>query len=180
MRLLLSKRIAELAGVSDDEIASMIKLPTIKRQQTAPQRQARTTVSIQRRFLLMLLMRPDLASTQDLDWAKGTLDEDRLLRLAIETALAYPSSKPAALLHQMQAQADAKLMREIERELHLLDDSLDIELEFNGARTQLLEMHQQRERAHLFDRIGEKSLSELTDEEKAVLKSMVNAPKNSM
>jgi DNA primase len=180
LRLLLSKRIAELAGVSQDEIASMIKLPTIKRQQTAMPKLARTTVSIQRRFLLMLLMRPDLVSAEDLDWANGSSDEERLLRLAIETALAYPSSKPAALLHQMQSHADAKLMREIERELHLLDDSLDIALEFSGARTQLVEMYQQRERAHLFDRIKEKSLSELTEEEKALLKRMGNAPKNSM
>ena len=180
LRLLLSKRIAELAGVSQEEITSMIKMPTIKRQQTAMPKQLRTTASIQRRFLLTLLMRPDLVSAQDLDWAKGEHEEDRLLRMAVEAALAYPNSKPAALLHHIQDKVDPKLMREIQRELHLLDDSLDVVLEFNGARTQLIELHQQRGHTQLLDRIKEKRLSELTDEEKALLKSMGNSQKNSV
>ena len=71
-------------------------------------------------------------------------------------------------------------MREIQRELHLLDDSLDVVLEFNGARTQLIELHQQRGHTQLLDRIKEKRLSELTDEEKALLKSMGNSQKNSV
>ena len=180
LRLLLSKRIAELAGVSQEEITSMIKMPTIKRQQTAMPKQLRTTASTQRRFLLTLLMRPDLVSAQDLDWAKGEHEEDRLLRMAVEAALAYPNSKPAALLHHIQDKVDPKLMREIQRELHLLDDSLDVVLEFNGARTQLIELHQQRGHTQLLDRIKEKRLSELTDEEKALLKSMGNSQKNSV
>ena len=180
LRLLLSKRIAELAGVSQEEITSMIKMPTIKRQQTAMPKQLRTTASIQRRFLLTLLMRPDLVSAQDLDWAKGEHEEDRLLRMAVEAALAYPNSKPAALLHHIQDKVDPKLMRELQRELHLLDDSLDVVLEFNGARTQLIELHQQRGHTQLLDRIKEKRLSELTDEEKALLKSMGNSQKNSV
>jgi DNA primase len=70
-------------------------------------------------------------------------------------------------------------LRDIQRELHLLDDSLNVELEFVGARTQLMESHQQKSRMQLLDKIKEKSLSELTEEEKAVLKGMGNTPKNS-
>ena len=68
LRLLLSKRVAELAGISLDEMKSMIKMPTIQRPKNAAPRQVRTTVSLQRRFLLMLLMRPDLVAQQDLEW----------------------------------------------------------------------------------------------------------------
>jgi DNA primase len=61
----------------------------------------------------------------------------------------------------------------------LLDDSLNIELELGGARIQLAESHQQKSRMQLLDRIKEKPLSELTDEEKAVLKSMGTPQRNS-
>jgi DNA primase len=80
----------------------------------------------------------------------------------------------------MQDKADAKLMREVERELQLLDESLDITLEMSGARTQLTEMQQQRAQSHLFDKIKEKSLSELTEEERALLRGLGNSQKNSL
>jgi len=41
-------------------------------------------------------------------------------------------------------------------------------------------MHQQRAHSNLFDKIKEKSLSELTDEEKALLRGLGNSQKNSM
>jgi DNA primase len=103
-----------------------------------------------------------------------------MLRAGIDAAVLYPSSKPAAILHQMQDKADAKLMREVERELQLLDESLDITLEMSGARTQLTEMQQQRAQSHLFDKIKEKSLSELTEEERALLRGLGNSQKNSL
>ena len=175
LRLLLSKRIAELAGVSHDEIQTLIRMPSIQRQKQAMPKQVRTPVSIQRRFLLMLLMRPDLVNAQDLNLIKGGTEEDQLLIAGINAAILYPTSKPAAILHHMQDKADAKLMREIERELQLLDESLDIALEMTGARKQLTEISQQRTHSNLFDKIKEKNLSDLTDEEKTLLRSLGNS-----
>ena len=179
-RLFLSKRIAELTGVSQEEMQGMIRLPNLQRPQQARPKQTRTPVSIQRRFLLMLLMRPDLVSAQDLGWVKGDTEEDKMLRAGIDAAILYPNSKPAAILHHMQDKADPKLMREVERELQLLDESLDIALEINGARTQLIEMQQHRAHSNLFDKIKEKSLSELTEEEKTLLRGLGNSQKNSL
>ena len=179
-RLLLSKRVAELAGVSQDEMQSMLKLPSIQQQPQARPKQTRTPVSIQRRFLLMLLMRPDLVEAQDSNLIKGDTEEDKLLRAGIDAAILYPNSKPAAILHHMQGKADTKLMREVERDLQLLDESLDVALEIRGARKQLLEMQQQRAHTNLFDKIKEKSLSELTEEERALLRGLGNSQKNSM
>jgi DNA primase len=174
----LSKRVAELAGISLDEMKSMIKMPTIQRPKNAAPRQVRTTVSLQRRFLLMLLMRPDLVIQRDLDWVQSNTEEERLLSAGIQVALTYPTSKPAAILHQLQDKADARLIREVERELHLLDESLDIALEFNGARHQLMEMYQQQSHSSLLDRLKEKSLSELTEQDRALLKTLGNSAKN--
>ena len=120
-----------------------------------------------------------LVVADDLTLVAGDDDESRILRLVIQTALTYPHSKPAALMQQLQDKVNPGLLREVQRELHLLDDSLNIELELGGARTQLAESHQQKSRMQLLDRIKEKPLSELTDEEKAVLKSMGTPQRNS-
>ena len=173
LALLLRKRMAELAGISLDEMQDMIKLPDISRRpQKAAPRQSRTTVSLHRRFVLMLVMRPQLAQQADLAWAKGSSEDDVLVRTAMEAALAYPNSKPAAILHQIEGKVDARLLREIEREIHILDENLDFALEFVGARKQIRELYIQREQSSLLHKIKEKPLSELTAEERALLKSV--------
>lgn len=175
LALLLRKRIAELTGVTLDEMRSMIKLPALNSApaRTSP-RQSRTTVSLHRRFVLMLLMKPSLAHAADLEWLEGDAEEDRLAKAAIETALENPQSNPAAILHQMEKVMDGQLVRDIQRELHLLDDSLDFALEFEGARKQLRDTYSQRKHAKLLDSIKEKSLNQLTEEERALLKLMNN------
>lgn len=173
LALLLRKRIAELAGISPEEMRAMLKLPdTSQRQARSAPRQTRTPMSLHRRFVLMLIMQPQLADEADLVWAQGHTDEDRLVRAAMEVALAYPASKPAAILHQLESKMDSHLLREIERELHILDENLDFALEFMGARKQIRELFIQRDQSSLLDKIREKPLSELTVEERALLKSV--------
>ena len=50
----------------------------------------------------------------------------------------------------------------------------------SGARAQLIEMQQQRVNTHLFDKIKEKSISDLTEEEKVLLRGLGNLHKKSM
>jgi len=172
LSLLLSKRIAELAGVSLDEIKGMIKMPDMKRQQKAIPKQSRTTMSLQRRFVLMLLMQPSLAIAEDMAWVCEHTEEDVLVKAALQVSLSYPTAKPAAILHQMQSLVEGRLMRELEREIQILDESLDFALEFGGARKQLIDMYQSRESTRLMDKISQKPLSELTPEERELLKSV--------
>jgi DNA primase len=170
LALLLRKRVAELAGVSLDEMQDMIKLPdTSHRPAKIAPRQLRTTMSLQRRFVLTLLMQPQLAQQADLDWAQGNSNEDLLVQSAIEVAVVNPKSNPAALMQQLETKVDGRLLREIESELHVLDDKLDFALAFEGARNQLREIYLQRSHSAL---LGEKSLSELTEEDKQQLKSI--------
>jgi DNA primase len=113
-----------------------------------------------------------LAKSEYLNLANGHTEEDVLLRAAIEAALTQPSSKPATLLHTINAQIEPRLMRDIERELQLLDDSLDIKLEFEGARTQLTDMAQQQRDVGVLDLLKEKPFSTLTIEEREMLVNM--------
>lgn len=171
LALLLRKRIAELAGVSQEELEQMLNLAQPgKSTPKAAQRQLRTTLSLQRRFVLMLLMHPKLAKAEDVDWVCGNSLEDELVRCAITIAAANPASNPAALLRELAARADANLVRDIEQELYRLDENLDMQLEFAGARKQMQEQYAQRQHTSLLNNIREKSLGELTDEEKQQLR----------
>lgn len=172
LALLLRKRIAELAGVSLEEMGGMIRLPKTNHLSVkAVPRQSRTTMSLQRRLVLMLLMQPQLADVEDVDWVRGNLEDDVLLRCAMEVAAANPQSNPAAILRKLEAgMVSSGLLKEVERELYRLDESLDLTLEYTGARKQMQEMYAKRQHSSLLEHVKEKRLSELTDEEKQGLK----------
>jgi len=171
--LMMRKRIAELAEVTDAEMHGLLKLPSPnKAQAKATQKQSRAPLSIKKQFVLLLLMRPDLAKTEYLAFARGFSEEDVLLKAIIHAASEQPQSKPAALLHTIESQVDARLLHEIQRELHLLDESLDIALAFEGACTQLSKMIQQKQDGGLLDAMKEKPLSALTAEERQMLKNL--------
>jgi DNA primase len=178
LALLLRKRVAELAGLSDEEMRSMIRLPEVQRPRRSQPRQTRSTLSLQRRFVLMVLMQPAQASTDDLAWVLHESEEDALVKQALEAAIAYPTAKPAGLLLQLQNRVDARLMRELEREIHLLDEQVDYSLEFEGARKQLRDMYAERQGKTLLARMQEKKISDMTEQEKALLKAMIGATKN--
>ena len=170
---MLRKRIAELADVTEAEMQSLLKLPAPNRPPAkATQKQSRAPISIKKRFVLMLLMRPSLAKAEHLNFAQGFTEEDVLMQASIHAALKQPQSKPAALLHTIEPQIDARLLHEIQRELHVLDETLDFALEFEGARTQLVELTQQKQDGGLLDALKEKPLSALTTEEREMLKNL--------
>lgn len=168
--LFMRKKIAELAEVSEAEMQNLLKLPA---PNSAPmqstQRQSRAPISIKKRFVLMLLMQPSLAKAEYLSFAQGFGEENVLLQASIHAALEQPQSKPAALLHTIESQVEPRLLHEIQRELQLLDDSLDFALEFEGARTQLEEMTQQKQDIGILETLKEKPFSSLTHEERELL-----------
>ena len=171
--LMLRKRVAELADVTEAEMQSLLKLPAANRPPAkATQKQSRAPISIKKRFVLMLLMQPNLAKSEYLKFALGFTEEDVLLQASIHAALAQPQSKPAALLHTIESQVDPRLLNDIQRELHLLDESLDLALEFEGARTQLVELTQQKQDGGVIDALKEKPFSTLTAEERDMLKNL--------
>ena len=171
--LYMRKKIAELAGITEDMLQQKLKLPAPNRPPArATQKQSRAPLSIKKRFVLMLLMRPSLAKTEHLNFAQGFTEEDVLMQASIHAALKQPQSKPAALLHTIEPHIDPRLLHEIQRELHVLDETLDFALEFEGARTQLVELAQQKQDGGLLDALKEKPFSALTAEQREMLKNL--------
>jgi DNA primase len=170
--LMLRKRIAELAQVTDAEMQSLLKLPRLnKAPGKSLKRQSRSPMSIKKRFVLMALMRPELVSINDLLLLQGGTDEDQFLSNILNACLENTAYKPAVLLHTVK-NTDEGMMVEIERELHQLEESLDIALELEGARTQLTESMQQFKETKLLNEIKEKPLSTLTPEQREMLKRL--------
>jgi DNA primase len=176
--LMLRKRIAELANVTEAEMQSLLKLPAPNKVPTkTTQRQSRAPLSIKKRFVLMLLMQPKLAKPAHLNFSLGFTEEDALMKASIQAALAHPESKSASLLHLLNPHVDPRLLNEIERELALLDESLDIALEFAGAHAQLQEVAKQNHSGDLLELLKVKPLASLTTDEREMLKQLT-AKKN--
>ena len=173
----LRKKVAELAQLSLEEMHSLLKLPNLNKAPVqARPKQTRTTYSLYKRFCLMLLMQPSLAKAEEVEWVQGDSEEEVLLRQAIETCLLHPHSKPAVIMRELESKVDSKLLRELERELSLLDDTLDFESEFIGAKQQLQQAYMQKQTDILLAQIRDKPLSALTENEKALLKNLGNKP----
>jgi DNA primase len=172
LALMLRKKIAELARLTEEEMQRHLKLPKpVMAPKKGMQRQSRLPVSLKKRFILMALMRPDLVVSQDLTLAQNGMIEDTFLREVLYVCLANPCFKPAALLHAIK-NVDIKLQTEIERELHLLEENVDFALEFNGVRAQLSGEMQQIKETQLLNQIKEKPVSALTLEERELLKKL--------
>ncbi len=136
--MFLRKKVAELAQLSIDEMQSLLKLPNLNKAPVqAKPKLTRTTLSLQKRFCLMLLMQPSLANKNDLAWALGNADEDILLQQTIEICLHHPHSKPVVIMRELEHKVDEKVLSELARELNVLDDTIDFSLEISGARNQL-------------------------------------------
>jgi DNA primase len=173
--VLLRKKIAELAQLTEQEMQAMLKLPNLNKPAAkSMSRQSRAPLSIVKRFVLMLLMQPGLAKAEHMSLAQGHDEESMLLKSVIHAALGQPQSKPATLLHSVSAEVEPRLWREIQRDLQLLDESLDYALEFQGACAQLSEAVNAKREASVLDQLKEKPFSQLTQEERALLKGLTS------
>ncbi len=170
LSLMMRKKVAELAQVSNEEMQSLLKLPSPEKMaKKAVKRQSKSPLSLKKQFILLALVRPSLVVQGDLDLVGG--ERDAFLRSVLQACLVNPTFNPSALLHAVKGLDDG-LMMQIQRELHQLEENLDFSLEIAGARTQLTEGMQQARETKLLNEIKEKPISALTTEEREMLKKL--------
>lgn len=171
--MLLRKKVAEMTGLAGGEMQRMLKLPNpAKVQEKAVRQRARTPLSLHVRLALMLLMRPQWAKTELVDNIAGESDEEQMLRVVIRAALAKSESRPVVLLQMISPYISESLRHQLQRELSLLDEGLDFELEFQGACTQLSDISNLQRESSLLGRIKDKPASALTEEEREQLRKI--------
>ncbi len=169
--LLLRKRAAELAGVTQEEMERLLGLgaPAAGRP-TAPARGRRRPPTLARRLLQMLLLQPQLAPQLPAQLIHGVGAEENLLRQLLDLAAANPQPGPAALLEALRlGGAPSALLAEISAEAMQTDAAADIAQEFAGALAHLRAAQSQRDLAVILRIAQEQGLQALSAEQKAVL-----------
>ncbi|TSA49030.1 MAG: DNA primase [Nitrosomonadales bacterium] len=170
LSLMLRKRIAELAGVTLDEMGTLLHLEQPKPMSArAPGRAPRKAPTLARKLLHMLLLRPQLAQQLLPQQLPQKAPEDALLRRLLELAHAHPHMQSAALLDSLRAEAPEPLMKELSAELMSADEDFDIEQEFAGAMKQLSDAGQHQDMTALLALAQEQGLQALTPEQKMLV-----------
>jgi DNA primase len=175
----LRKKVAELAQITIEEMQSLLKLPNLSKAPVqARPKLTRTTNSLHKRFCLTMLMQPALADRADLLWILGESDDEILLRQTIETCLLHPHSKPVVIMRELEQKVEKKIIDELQRELNVLDETLDLAKDLEGARRQLQQQYFKKNENVLLAQLSEKPLSTLTEDERNLLKSLGSKPKS--
>jgi DNA primase len=171
LSLLLRKRCAELAGVTQGEIESLLHLGKPEaRRPNAPARSLRKPPTLSRRMIHLLLLQPQLAARLSPQLLTGDSVEDELLRRLQQLAASSPDALPAALLHALQGAVAPALLAEVSAELIRHDDAaFEVVHEFEGALSQLRESQGQRELSVVLQVAQERGLQALSPEQKALL-----------
>ncbi len=173
--MLLRKKVAEMTGLAGGEMQRMLKLPDPVKTKQKPMRQrSRTPLSLYVRLALMLLMRRHWAKPELMAKIVVEGDEEQMLRIVVRAAVAKPESRPVVLLQMIAPYISEVLQHQLQRELSLLDETLDFTLEFEGACTQLSDMALIAREKTLLGQLTEKPFSTLSDAEREALRQLTN------
>jgi len=179
LSLLLRKRFAELLRLNDKEMDQLLYVaqPQMQANKTNIKTKGKLPSSIKRKFILLLILKPNLAITEDLALAQSDSFEDDLLKKVLALTLNQPESKPSSILHGLKSQVDSVMMDLVNEELTHFDDQIHFESEIEGARKVLLEQGKASKTKAHFSALKDKPLSSLTEEEKEHLKTLTQRPK---
>ena len=179
LSLLLRKRFAELLHLNDKEIDQLLHVaqPQFQAHKAQIKTKGKLPSSVKRKFILLLILKPQLAINEDLLLVQTDSFEDDLLKKVLEMALNQPESKPSSILHGLKSKVDSVVMDLVQEELTHFDDQIHFESEIEGARKTLLEQGKASKTKAHFSALKDKPLSSLTLEEKEHLKTLTQRPK---
>ncbi|BCB25587.1 DNA primase [Sulfurimicrobium lacus] len=146
--LMLRKRLAELAGISQAELEDLYQIQPIRKPAKALPRLKRNPPSLVRQMLQFLLVRPQLAQGVVFE-SKGREGDELTLAALLEFLSAHPHIKDAApLIEHFRGTAHDARIRDAAAEVMQWEDRLgteEIEQEFAGALAQLKWQAKQKE-----------------------------------
>ncbi len=145
--LMLRKRLAELAGISQAELEELFQIKSMQKAKALP-RLKRNPPSLVRQMLQFLLVRPQLAQGVVLE-QKSHEGEEFTLAALLEFLAENPQTRDAApLLEHFRGTFHESRLREAAAEVMQWEDRFDvseIEQEFAGALAQLKWQGRQKE-----------------------------------
>ena len=179
LSLLLRKRFAELLHLNDKEMDQLLHLaqPQFQSNKTQIKTKGKLPSSVKRKFILLIILKPELAINEDLLLVQSDSFEDDLLKKVLTMTLNQPDSKPSSILHGLKSQVESTIMDLVYEELSHFDDQIHFESEIEGARKTLLEQGKASKTKAHFSALKDKPVSSLSEEEKEHLKTLTQRPK---
>ena len=179
LSLLLRKRFAELLHLNDKEMDQLLHVaqPQFQSNKTNIKTKGKLPSSVKRKFILLIILKPELAINEDMLLAQSDSFEDDLLKKVLTMTLNQPDSKPSSILHGLKSQVESTIMDLVHEELSHFDDQIHFESEIEGARKTLLEQGKASKTKAHFSALKDKPLSSLSEEEKEHLKTLTQRPK---
>jgi len=179
LSLLLRKRFAELLHLNDKEMDQLLHVaqPQFQSNKTQIKTKGKLPSSVKRKFILLIILKPELAINEDLLLVQSDSFEDDLLKKVLTMTLNQPDSKPSSILHGLKSQVESTIMDLVYEELSHFDDQIHFESEIEGARKTLLEQGKASKTKAHFSALKDKPVSSLSEEEKEHLKTLTQRPK---
>ena len=166
---MLRKRVAELAGVTQSEVESLLKLEAPARQaKAAAKAPRRAPTTLTRKLLQLLLIKPELALQLDAaNLPNDNAEHAALVRIA-QLVTKDRMIRSAAILENLRDVLGAAVLSELAGELlNWEDEDFDVAEEFAGVIAQL----RAAETKHNLTELLAKPFAALTEEEKEMLRT---------
>ena len=161
---LLRRRIAEIAGLPERELAALLPVGGPRETHTiAPPVSRAPVIANDRRLLRALLFRPQLAAGLDLGLLDGASPERPAADFIQSAQAACPSLTTAALIEQSRDTPFATLFDELAAEVFDWDDDYDVNAELSGVVEKLTKA---RESAALRQMLRSSSIEDLSPEQR--------------
>ncbi len=169
LALIMRKRAAELVRIEMAELASLWNLKPIRALTTSLARVKRPApASVSRHLLRMLLFSPALAQHLSVDLLTLQDIDTQSLREILVILHEYPHLDTAMLIEQGRHQPHAANIEQCGAEIMDWEADFDVDADFNLAVDQLRSVSKQTR----MQALAQKSLSDLTDEEKKELQQL--------
>lgn len=170
LNVMLRKRVAELAGVTQEEVESLLDIGSPRQPRQQVKKVPRRAPTLSRKLLQLVLIRPDLALQLEVaDLPSGALEYDALVRVVM-LVQADVTLRPVALLQKLHGAVSEQLLSELAGELlSWEDEAFDVAQEFDGALHQLQGASQQDEVEKILLLAQERGLQALTPEQRDTL-----------
>ncbi len=147
LSLMLRKRLAELAGISQAELEDLFQIRVVQKPKALPKGK-RNPPSLVRQMIQLLLVQPKLAQGAELGVLEGNGDEVTLQAL-LDFLAAHPQLRDAApVIEHFRGSAHETRLRDAAAEVMQWEDRFaegEIEDEFAGALTQLKQKVERKE-----------------------------------
>ena len=176
-KIFLIKKIADLIHFSQREIEKMMNIQATDNYSSSQQIKyspsPKNSLTAKRKYILILVMKPEFFHKEDEIFFQSNLVEDELFKQIKKLMEENDSNikNTASLLHSLVDKIDENILNELQKQVMDYSENIDLLEEFRGIQNSLRYQLNKRKQSQQFAALKNKKLSELRDGEKEFLKN---------